>query len=280
MGILNSLQASEVAEEMGSSSVKEFFTTLSLSRILPALVIVVVGIIAVKLFCRLFEKVLGKSRLDRSMHGFLLTVFKILLYTIVILIAAGALGINTSSLVAVLSVLTLAISLAVQGTLSNVAGGIQVISSHPFKENDFVEIGTMTGTVREISPLYTVIISPDGKIVHIPNSVVASSTVINYSAYGSRRVELQFSASYDSDPDQVMEALRKAADSDKILKDRGVFVSIRKYEDSAILYEVRVWVKPEDYWDVYFGIINAVHAEFGKADVIMTYPHLNVHLDQ
>ena len=280
MGILNSLQANKLAEEVEINSVKEFFTTLSLSRILPTLIIIVVGIIAVKLFCRLFRKILLKSRLDRSMHGFLLTLVKILLYAIVILVAAGSLGINTSSLVAVLSVLTLAISLAVQGTLSNVAGGIQVISSHPFKEKDFVEIGTLMGTVREIGPLYTVIISPDGKTVHIPNSVVASSTVTNYTAYGSRRIDLQFSASYDSDPEQVMDALRKAADSEKILREQGVFVSIRKYEDSAILYEVRVWVKPEDYWDVYFGIINSVHTEFREANVIMTYPHLNVHLDQ
>ena len=265
---------------MNYESVGAFFKTLSLSKILPAALFLLVGLIAAKLLSKLFSKMLQHSRLEKSMHAFLNTLFKVLIYSLVILLASSALGINTSSLIALFSVLTLAISLAVQGTLSNVAGGVQVLTAHPFKVDDFVEIGSVMGTVQEIGPMYTTLISMDGKQVNIPNSAVATSTVINYSALGKRRVDLQFSASYDSDPDAVLSALRKAGQVDGILDSEGVFASILSYEDSAIKYVLRVWVKPADYWDVYFGIIDRVHRCFQETGVVMTYPHLNVHLDR
>ena len=264
---------------MNYETVRDCFRTLSLSKLLPAVIILVVGFIAAKLLIKLFSRMLSRSKLEKSMHAFLSTLIKVLLYAIVILLTAGSLGVNTSSLVALLSVMTLAISLAVQGTLSNVAGGVQVLTAHPFRVDDFVEIGAFSGTVKEIGPMYTTILSPDGKVVNVPNSTVASSVVVNYTELGRRRVELKFSASYDSDPEIVMDALKKAGTVDKILPEEGVFVKINSYGDSAIEYVLRVWVLPEHYWDVYFAVINRVHEQFKAAGVVMTYPHLNVHLD-
>lgn len=265
---------------MNYETIKDFIRTLSLSKLLPAVIILVVGFLIAKILIKLFSRMLSHSRLEKSMHTFLNILFKVLIYAIVILLTAGSLGINTSSLVALLSVLTLAISLAIQGTLSNVAGGVQVLSAQPFHVDDFVEIGAHLGTVKEIGPMYTTILTPDGKTVHIPNSVVASSVVINYTTLGRRRINLKFTASYDSDPDSVMDALKKASNVEKILPKQGVFVRISNYGESAIEYVLRVWVLPEDYWDVYFAVTDQVYRQFKEAGVVMTYPHLNVHLDQ
>lgn len=264
---------------MDFSSIKAFFTSLTLGKVVPAILVLLVGFIIAKLLIKLFTKSLTHSKLNKSLHKMLSTVFRILLYGLVVLIALSTLGIDLTSLIALLSVLSLAVSLAVQGTLSNVAGGVQVLSAHPFQIGDFVEISGLSGTVEETGLVYTTIATPDGKRVYFPNSDVAASTVINYSAVGKRRVDLSFNVSYDTPIEKVLAALREAASCDKLLPGEEIFAAVSSYEESTIAYVLRSWCAPDDYWDVYFGTIERVRKSFAESGVEMSYPHLNVHIE-
>lgn len=265
--------------EVNVDSLKSTFASLSIEKILPSLLALVAGLIIARLLCKLFDKVLNRSKVEKSLHGFLRSLFHIILYVLVGLIVAGTLGLNVSSLVAILGVVSLAISLAVQGTLANIAGGIQILTAHPFHVGDYVEIAGTDGTVAEIGMIYTRLTTVDNKGIYLPNSDVASSKIINYTAEGKRRVDLSFSASYDCTTQDVRAALLKAAQVDGVLSDPAPEAYVKEYDESSISYILRVWSSTADYWDVYFRVTENVRNEFENAGLSMTYPHLNVHLD-
>ena len=161
---------------MDLASIKKFFASLTLQKLVPVILIVVIGLLLVKLLLKLFDRVLERSRLERTMFSFLRAVMRALLYTILVLVAASSLGVDVTSLVAILSVVSLAISLAVQNALSNVVGSVTLLTTHPFHVGDFVEIGSDSGTVEEISVSYTKLATVDGKRIYIPNSDAASAS--------------------------------------------------------------------------------------------------------
>ena len=265
--------------EVNIDSLKSAFASLSIEKLLPSLLALVVGLIIARILCKLFDKVLNRSKVEKSLHGFLRSLFHILVYVIVGLVVAGTLGFNVSSLVAILGVVSLAISLAVQGTLSNIAGGIQILTAHPFRVGDYVEIAGTEGTVTEIGMIYTRLITVDNKEIYLPNSDVAASKIVNYTAEGKRRVDLSFSASYDCATADVRAALLKAAQVEGALNEPAAESYVKEYSESSISYILRVWCLAENYWDVYFKVTENVRAEFENAGLSMTYPHLNVHLD-
>ena len=265
--------------EISDSTLRSFFSTLSMEKLLPALVALVIGLVAAKLLIRLFERVLNRSRLDKSLHGFLRAIFRIVLYAIVVLVVAGTLGFNVSSLVALLSVISLAISLAVQGTLSNIAGGMMVLSAHPFHVGDYVEIGGAEGTVSEIGLFHTKLITVDNKNVFVPNSEVSSSKITNYTAEKTRRIDLSFTASYDCNPDAVRAALLRACAQDTVCAEPAPAAHVRVYGESSIEYILQFWCAAGDYWPAYYAVTEQVKREFDAAGLMMTYPHLNVHMD-
>ena len=260
--------------------IMEILTNLTLMSIVPCAVILVVGLIAVRVMTKLFKKILERTGLDKSLHKFLTALFKILLTAIVILIAASSLGIDVTSLIAVLSVASLAISLAVQDSLANVAGGIMVLTSRPFSVGDYVEVGGNGGTVQSVGLAYTSLKTADSKIVYVPNKDVASSRIVNYSREDRRRVDLTFTASYNSPVDAVIEALTEAASQPQVLEDTEVFVRVKEYNANDIGYTVRVWVKNADYWTVYFNITKDVKRVFDEKGIEMSYPHTIVHLEK
>mgnify|MGYP000706602219 CR=1 FL=1 len=204
---------------MDLASIKKFFASLTLQKLVPVILIVVIGLLLVKLLLKLFDRVLERSRLERTMFSFLRAVMRALLYTILVLVAASSLGVDVTSLVAILSVVSLAISLAVQNALSNVVGSVTLLTTHPFHVGDFVEIGSDSGTVEEISVSYTKLATVDGKRIYIPNSDAASARICNYSVEGRRRVDLYIGVSYDAPAEKVREALLAAAQHPKALQD-------------------------------------------------------------
>ncbi len=264
---------------MDIDTLKSAVSTLSLEKIIPALIALVVGIVVAKLLCRLFDRILARSKIEKSLHAFLRSFFHILLYVLVTLITLGTLGVNVSSLVAVLSVVSLAISLAVQGTLSNIAGGIQLLTAHPFRVGDYVEIAGTEGNVTELGMIYTRLRMLDNKIVYLPNSDVASSKITNFTAEGIRRVDLSFSAAYRCPAEAVLAALLRAAQVEGCLTEPAAVAHVNAYEDSSISYILRAWCNAADYWPVYYAITENVRREFEKDNLEMSYPHLNVHLD-
>lgn len=275
MHILTMKPDAEAANEA-----KKFLSSLTWEKVLPAIIILVVGFLVIRLLMFLFNKALERSKLERAAHGMLRCGMRILLNTILILTAISSLGVNVSGLVAVVGVVSLALSLAVQGALSNVVGGITLLSTHPFKSGDYVEIGSLSGTVQEVNMAYTQLQTPDNKTIYIPNSTAASAQITNYSAQESRRVDITVSASYDSPTEDVRKALLEAANIPETLFTPEPFVGIQSYGDSAITYILRVWTSADAYWNVYYTINENIRKEFNAAGVEMCYPHLNVHLDK
>ena len=240
----------------------------------------VVGLILIKCLMALVRKALKKSRLEKAAHTLILSLCSTALYGLLIIALVKSLGIDVTGVVALASVLTLAVSLAMQNMLTNVVGGFTLLYNHPFHSGDVVEIAGQTGTVEEINMAYTKLTTPDNKVISLPNSAVVGSQIVNFSTSENRRVDFSVSASYDAPTATVLEALRQAADLPQVLQDPAPFAAISKYGDSAIDYVLRVWVKNPDYWDVYFEINNRIRDSFQNAGVEMTYPHLNVHLDK
>ena len=263
---------------MDLASIKKFFASLTLQKLVPVILIVVIGLLLVKLLLKLFDRVLERSRLERTMFSFLRAVMRALLYTILVLVAASSLGVDVTSLVAILSVVSLAISLAVQNALSNVVGSVTLLTTHPFHVGDFVEIGSDSGTVEEISVSYTKLATVDGKRIYIPNSDAASARICNYSVEG-RRVDLYIGVSYDAPAEKVREALLAAAQHPKALQDPAPLVVLNNYQDSSIQYLLMLWTASGDYLDVRFAVNEAVKRELDAHGIAIPYPQLDVHIE-
>ena len=249
-------------------------------RIITAVLILAVGIFLTRLITNLVRKALQRSRLERAAHSMIISVVRVALYLLVFINVASSLGVDMTGVVAMASVLTLAVSLALQNMLANVMGGFTILTTHPFHSGDYVDIGGQSGTVEEISMTYTRLATPDNKIVSIPNNTVIASQITNYSVAGKRRVDISISAAYSMATQDVVDALIQAGTVEKVLPDPAPFAAVTGYGESTIQYTLRVWVKSEDYWDVFFRINQRIQRIFAENRIEMSYPHLNVHLDR
>ena len=255
-------------------------STTAVRNLLKAIPVLVIGLLVIRIVMTLVKKALEKSRLNQDAHTLILSLIRAVLYVLLALTVASTLGIDVTGVVALASVLTLAVSLSLQNALTNVMGGFTLLSTHPFRSGDYVEVAGQSGTVQDISMTYTKLITPDNKVVSIPNSAVVAAQIINYSAQDTRRVEVCVSASYDTPTQKVLDALVLAGTVDNALLEPAPVAYITGYGDSAINYSLRIWVKTPDYWDVYFLVNQRVKQIFDEQGVIMTYPHLNVHMMQ
>ena len=254
--------------------------SLFFKKLMGTVLILVIGVLVIRVIMRIITAALEKSHLEKAAHSLIFSLARAAMYILLFLIAASQMGIDVSSIVALASVLTLALSLALQNMVSNLIGGFVILYTHPFHSGDYVEIAGQGGTVKEISMTYTVLATPDNRIISIPNSAVAAAQVVNYSSADSRRVELTVTASYDAPTQKVLDALVLAGTVDNALLNPAPSAVIVSYDDSAIRYSLRIWVKPGDYWDVYFQVNQRIKDIFDQQGIEMTYPHLNVHLDK
>lgn len=261
-------------------ALKLFLEGALFKRICSTVIILVIGILAIRVIMKLLNRSLERSRLEKAAHSLITSLTRVALYILLGLIAASTLGIDVSSIVALASVLTLALSLALQNMVSNVIGGFTILSTHPFHSGDYVEIAGQSGTVQEINMSYTMLATPDNKLVSIPNSAVVAAQIVNYTSAESRRVDIPVSAAYSAPTQKVIDALALAGTVDNALLDPAPQAVITGYGDSAISYSLRVWVKSADYWDVYFSVTQRIKTIFDEQGIEMTYPHLNVHLDR
>ena len=250
------------------------------SKLLPAVILLVAGILIVRLVMGVIQKFLDKSKLEKAAHSLIKSLARVALYLLLGLTVASKLGIDVTGVIALASVLTLAISLSIQNMLANVIGGFTLLYTHPFHSGDYVDIGAVSGTVVEIGMSYTKLQTPDNKVISIPNSTVVGAQVVNYSVSETRRVEIPVSASYDAPVQQVLDALVVAGTIDNVLLDPAPMAVVMDYGESAISYQLRVWVKNADYWNVKFALNQRVKQIFDEYGIQMTYPHLNVHIDK
>ena len=250
-------------------------------NVLSAVVLAVLCLIAVKLILKVYDKLVEKSKIDPIIRNILRIAVKAVLLFMAVIIVLKSLGVDTTSLVATLSVVGVAFSLAIQGFLSNVFGGIQIISNKPFHVGDYVDAGGESGVVREVGLFYTKLDTPDKKLVQIPNSTIANSNIVNYSSEPNRRVDITVSASYDDDTEKVKAVLLQLiCEHPKTLSGEGVdpMVRVSGYNANDISYTVRAWCAGGDYWDVYFDLMDAIKPTFDQNGISMSYPHVNVHM--
>lgn len=256
------------------------FESFARTKLVPAVLITVIGILVVRIVMTLVGKALGKSKLEKAATGLVKSLIRVVLYVLLVLMIASRLGIDVTGVIALASVLTLAVSLALQNALSNLIGGFSLLYTKPFHSGDFVEIAGQSGTVEEIGMTYTRLATADNKSVSIPNSAVTASQIVNYTALGTRRVEVTVSASYGAPVESVLEALRESAKVETALDTPAPLAALKSYDESVISYTLFVWTKAEDYWTTLFAVNQNVKAVFDRMGIEMSFPHLNVHLDK
>lgn len=251
-----------------------------LPKLFTAAGILIIGIILIRLLLRLTRKMLQKSKLDPTLHHFMLSIFGICLYLVLgTMVLAILVPDAVGGLIALMSVFGLAISLAVKDSLANLAGGISVLFTKPFALGDYVQINSTEGTVEEIRLNYTVLKTFDNKVVHIPNGDVAKAQIVNFTCEPTRRLDITFSISYQDDFQKVQELIRAAVSTHPMaLSDPEPVVRVYEHASSAILICCRVWCKTPDYWPLKFDLLEEVKRSFDQNGISIPYNQLDVHI--
>lgn len=248
-------------------------------QIAIALVILVIGLWAIKILQGLIRKAMIRSKVDDSLQGFLLSLSGIALKIVLVIAVINQLGVQTTSFIAILGAAGLAVGMALSGTLQNFAGGAMILIFKPFKLGDFIEAQGYTGTVSEIQIFNTILKTPDNKTIIIPNGGLSTGSMINYSTEATRRVDWTFGIGYGDDADKAQGLMKDMLNEDaRVLKDPEVFVEVSALADSSVNFAVRAWVKAEDYWGVYFDMNKRIYQEFDKAGLNIPFPQMDVHV--
>ena len=252
---------------------------LSLGNIISATITLILCLLVIRIIKKIVGRILNKSHLEERIQKYVLTGVKTILYVLTALIVIDSLGIPTTSLVALLSVVSLGVTLAAEDILANLAGGMVILASHPFNIGDAIEVSGVVGSVEDITLNYTKLLTADGQFVMMPNKTLADSQVINYSKLGRRRAVILVTASYDAATETVKNACRQAMDmTPNILQDPAPGVFLNNYKESSIEYKIVCWANTDVYWDVYFSLNENLRTAFAQNGVEMTYDHLNVHI--
>jgi small conductance mechanosensitive channel len=250
-------------------------------NIAMAIIIFYVGRMVVGLVVSLCRKLLGRAEMDQMLIDFLTSIMRAVLLLFVIIAALGELGVDTTSLIALLGAAGLAIGLSLQGSLQNFASGVMLIVFRPFKAGDFVEVGGTTGIVEIIGIFCTTMRTGDNKEVIVPNGAIYGSTITNFSARSTRRVDMVFGISYDADLREARAILEKILSEDeRVLADPAPVVALGELADSSVNFLTRPWVNAADYWDVLWDTNEKVKLAFDAAGIGIPYPQMDVHLDK
>ncbi|MEG1255337.1 mechanosensitive ion channel domain-containing protein [Clostridium sp.] len=248
----------------------------------------IVGLIALWIGWKLISKVveimnafLEKKNVDLTLRTFLDGFVSIALKILLVIVIMTSVGIETSGFAALIASAGLAVGLALQGSLSNFAGGVIILLIRPFNVGDFIEGAGQAGTVEKIGIFYTYLLTPDNKQILVPNGNLSNNSVVNYSSKETRRVDLKFSIAYEEDVIQVKKILQGIiATETLILQDPAPFIALSEHANSSINFVVRVWCKTGDYWTIYFNLLEKVKVKFDEEKISIPYPQMDVHLQQ
>ncbi len=247
--------------------------------VLGALVVLVIGLWVISLITKGFGRMMKKKDTDPSLQGFLKSMVSILLKVLLFISVMGMVGIEATSFIAILGAAGLAVGLALQGTLQNFAGGVIILLFKPYKVGDFVDGAGHMGTVKEIKIFTTILNTPDNKIIIIPNAQLSNSSLTNFSAMETRRVDFTFGIAYGDDYDKAKKVLLELINADdRILKDPEPFIALSELADSSVNIVVRVWAKGADYWGIYFDMNEKVYKNFTGAGLNIPFPQMDVHV--
>ncbi len=250
-------------------------------KLVGAILTIIIGRFIISKIGNMIRKKIEKRDFEPTKVNFLLSLVKISLNVVLFVAAAGILGISTASLVTLIGAAGLAIGLALQGSLSNVAGGFLILILKPFKEGDVIEAQGVLGSVHKVNILNTVLKTPDNKTIYLPNASLASANITNYTEEPERRLDMTFGIGYSDDIDKARAVLKSIMDNDKrVIKHDGNRISITTLNDSSVDFTFRVRCKTEDYWDMYFDFQEIVKKEFDKNNISIPFPQRDVHLYQ
>ncbi|MDE7307556.1 MAG: mechanosensitive ion channel [Lachnospiraceae bacterium] len=248
-----------------------------------AIAIFAVGKIVIGILMKIVKKFFKRANIEISVQKFLISLIRAILYFILFIILCNQVGIQTTSFVALLSTASLTIGLALQGSFSNFAGGVLILLIKPFKVGDYIVDGSSgtEGTVQKIDLFYTMIVTPDNKLITIPNGNLSNTHITNASAFEKRRVDITVGISYESDMEKAKETVRSVGMQEPAkLAEEDVFVGIKALAESEVTIVLRVWVKTQDYWDAYFRMNEQLKKELDKAGIEIPYNQLDVHVTQ
>ena len=266
-----------------SEQIKELMSWMgdfSVKTLLPAVVILAIGLLAIRLVVTVVKKILQNSKLEKAAHSLIISLVRVVLYLLLGLMVASRMGVDVTGVIALASVLSLAVSLAVQNMFANVIGGFTLLYTRPFHSGDYVEIGKEGGTVMEIGMAYTKLRTPDNKMISIPNATVVSGDIVNYNVTGTRRLAIDIRADYAEDSQRVLDALLDAAKDEKVLSSPAPNAVITDYAPDAVTYSLRIWVKSADYWDMLYLVNRNVKDIFSQRNIRAAAPKMRVELEK
>ena len=250
-------------------------------RVIAAIAILVVGRWVAKIFRRIFRKVMTKREVDVTITTFVGSLTYYLLLTFFVVAALGQLGVQTTSLVAIVGAAGLAIALALQGSLANFAAGFLMIIFRPFRVDDYIEAAGTAGTVEKIHIFNTELKTPDNKTVIVPNASITAGNIVNYSTKGTRRVDMTFGIGYDSDIDKAKEIITDMIQADeRVLPEPAPLIAVAALADSSVNIIARPWVNSSDYWGLLFDLTEKVKKRFDAEGISIPFPQRDVHIYQ
>ncbi|MBQ4468465.1 MAG: mechanosensitive ion channel family protein [Firmicutes bacterium] len=247
--------------------------------IILAVIVLIAGLIIIKLCLKIAEKALNKTKLDPSIHKFILSVLRIVLYVVLLVIILSCLKVPTAPLVTVLGAMGAAIALALQGSLSNVAAGFLILMNQPFKRGDFVDTNGYSGIVDAIDITCTTLQTVDNRTVILPNSSVLGSAIVNNTSETIRRIDVSFGISYSADIPKAKDVILKVcADNQFVLDKPETFVGVGEHADSAVMLDLRAWVETPNYLSTKYELQEQVKLAFDEADIEIPFPQVDVHM--
>jgi small conductance mechanosensitive channel len=250
-------------------------------NIVSAIVVFIVGRLVAKVLVKVLERLLVRAKVDSMLIEFIGSIVSAGLLLFVIIASLDMLGVNTTSLIAMLGAAGLAVGLALQGSLQNFASGVLLIIFRPFQVGNFIEAGGISGTVEKITIFNTIMLTPDNREIIVPNGAVYGGTITNISARDTRRIDMVFGIGYGDDIKKAKELLMQAMESDeRILKDPAPVVALAELADSSVNFVVRPWVKAADYWDVKFEFTEKIKLAFDANGISIPFPQMDIHMDQ
>ena len=248
-------------------------------KLLGGIIVIVVGFMLVRWVLKLLGRSERFTKIEPTIRGFLHNLIKVVLYIIVVLTAANVMGIPLTSFVTLLGAAGVAVSLAMQGALSNLVGGLTLLLLKPFVAGDYVKIGDTEGTVQIVGTFFTEFTTADNRHVSLPNSSLTNTAIVNYSREGTRRLDVTFGVSYDADIDHTVNTLREAVSmTGGILDEPAPIIKLTECGDSSLSFMIRVWCKAEDYWDVNWGLIEHGKRLLDREKIEIPYPQMDVHM--
>lgn len=250
-------------------------------NIVMALAIFIVGKFFIRILVGVAKKIMRKANVDDILVGFLGSILRSVLLLLVVIASLNQLGVDTTSLIALIGAAGLAIGLALQGSLQNLASGVMLVVFRPFDRNDVIEVAGVTGKVESIGIFTTTLRTGDNREVIIPNGEIFSGTITNLSARDTRRVDMVFGIGYDDDISKAKNIIQKILDEDeRVLKDPKPVIAVSELADSSVNIKVRPWVGTDDYWDVYHDVHENIKLRFDSEGVSFPYPQMDIHQDK